>query len=93
MATVRLVVEIEDVALTKKMMEDGWLKAHPMPQIFDPDWVDPEDGSMAPLVDKHSSTKELVESMLGDRVTKVINRGLAMIAEETKQVFRRDMIL
>jgi hypothetical protein len=32
----------------------GFLRKEPVPQIPDPAWVDPEDGTQAPLIDKYS---------------------------------------
>lgn len=93
MATIILKVEIKDEALTKTMMEDGFLEVYSMPQIPDPNWVDPEDGSTAPLVDKFVNVKELAEDKMADWIIKIINRGLTKKHDSSKQVFTKDMIV
>jgi hypothetical protein len=93
MATTTLTIVIEDVELSKQMMEDGFLKMYSMDQIPDPDWVDPEDGSSAPLVDKFQNTKKLAEDKLANWIVKIINKGLVRISQEDKQVFTKEMII
>lgn len=93
MATVKLTIEIEDDDISKQMMEDGFLKMIPMPQIPDPNWVDPKDGTEHPEVDEFPSTKALAEDRMGEWLIRIINKGLVLISQEDKQVFKKSMIL
>ena len=93
MATIRLVVEVEDIVLSKDLMAEGFLEKHPMPQIVDPDWVDPLDGSKAPMVDKFVSTKKLVEDELANYLMREINKGLIMKNQRLQNKFTKTMFI
>ena len=67
----------------------AFLKAEPMPQIDDPEWIDTGDGSQAPKVDEYSTVKEWVEEYLKalqNRVLlKKINKGIDILNRESSQ--------
>ena len=44
----------------------GFLRKEPVPQIPDPAWVDPEDGTQAPLIDKYSELQHFANVLAQD---------------------------
>lgn len=40
-------------------VKDGFFEVRPIPKIPDPDWIDPEDGTEAPLINQYTSKKWL----------------------------------
>ena len=92
MATIKLIVEIEDVTLSKSLMEEGWLEKKPMPKIPDPAWDDPKDGSVAPKVDKFANTKLWAQDGMADYVVSVVNKGLKLKAKRESVAFTRNMV-
>ncbi len=75
--------------INKDIAVPAFLAATPMPQIYDPAWIDPEDGSRAPMVDKYPTTKEWVEAWLKAlekrKLLKQINKGIDILNRESTQ--------
>lgn len=72
----------------------GFLAAQPMPQIPDPEWVDPGEGAepidrIAPIVDKYATTKLWLEEWLKKlqtrKLLRVINTGIDILNRESTQ--------
>ena len=87
-----LKIKISDVELSIEQVEAALLRLHKMPKVFDPSWVDPDDGSKAPLIDKFLSVEALIENFLGTELVKVINNGFAALERDGSQVLTKDSI-
>jgi hypothetical protein len=92
MAQIELKIVIEDVLLSKTLMEQGWVEMEKMPQVADPTWVDPGDGSKAPMVDQFNNLRKHVQSYLADHLVYVINKGLDKRDKRINFRFKRNMI-
>ena len=93
MATVKLIVEIEDNTVTKAMMSAGFSRVIPIKEIDDPDWVNPGDGTVAPRIPEYPTVKASAEGFLGEQLMKIINRGLVLISQDDKQEFKKSMLI
>ncbi len=82
-----------DVILTKRVPEakvpkalEGWLALFPNSETKDdPEWVDPEDGSIAPQVPKYTD-KQWVEEKDLRIFIRNIHRGLQKLADKEATV-------
>lgn len=82
MADVLLNIKILDAKVAKAV--EGFLKIHPnIETIADPNWVDPEDGSVAPQIAKYPTTKAWAEEWLSRMLTRDAKRGLQMLRNES----------
>ncbi len=71
---------------------EGFLAIYPNNEtIDDPEWVDPEDGTQAPLIAKYTDL-EWVTEKLRRLIVKDIRRGLQMIANRNVVVAHDDTI-
>lgn len=67
--------------------KNAFLKSNPIPMIPDPDWVDPQDGSVAPMINKFGPMKWFIMQMQGWFLTQ-ISRGLLQdSADNAKNIF------
>ena len=65
---------------------EGFLTIYPNSEtIADPEWVDPEDGSVAPRIPKYTNKQWAVEQIRRNTV-RDIRRGLQMKANQEAQV-------
>lgn len=91
MADISLNLNIVIHNINATVAVDAFLAVQAMPQIPNPNWVDPDDGSgeSAPMVDKFSSTKEYVEDWLSTlasaKLLKRINTGIDIGNRKTTQ--------
>ena len=92
MATDKLIVEIEDNVLNKKLICDGWLKMKPMPQTPDSKWVKTKDEPVAPLVDAFPSVRAFIEDELANYVISRANKGLGRISRDSGQAVTKDAL-
>ena len=66
----------------------GFLKIYPNDEtIADPDWVDPEDGSVAPQIAKYTNV-QWVKEQVRRLIVRDVRRGLQMIANDNAQVVK-----
>ncbi len=93
MATFKIVVEFEDVKITKQDFKDGFLAMYPMKIIDDPDWVDKEDGSEAPKINEYPSIEALISDKGTDWYLRIANKGLAKIAESKKKIIKKSQTI
>lgn len=64
----------------------GFLVIYPNNEtIPDPEWVDPEDGSEAPQVEKYTNSEWVTEKVRRN-IIRDVRRGLQMVANQAAQV-------
>lgn len=83
MADITLKVILKDANIAEAT--DDFLTIHPMPQIPDPNWVDPKDGSTPPMVNKYASTKAWAEAYLINHMWYQLERGAIKKYKKNRQ--------
>lgn len=89
MADINLTIQLKD--LNAALSTERFLKVHPHPMIPDPKWVDPEDGSEAPQVQKYATNKEWVQAYLANHLYQQVRRGKQMIDREADAIADTDV--
>lgn len=88
MANLTLSITIKDLNLN--VATPAFLRLNPMPQIPDPNWVDPGDETPQPLVDKYPNNKARVEEWLKEALLKEINKGIVLLSQDNAQRLTKD---
>ena len=85
--TLNMAIIISDI--NKDMAIPAFLAAVHMPQIADPEWIDPGDGSTANMIDEYPSGKKWAEAYYSDiiskNILKQINKGVDIANREVTQ--------
>jgi hypothetical protein len=71
-ADIQICITIPDAKVQR--VKDGFFKIRPIPQIPDPGWVDPEDGTEAPLIDEYTE-KQWLRLQLRDFINGTVREG------------------
>jgi hypothetical protein len=79
-ADINITIKIPDVKVQR--VTDGVLAVYPIPQIPDPAWIDPGDGSEAPLIDEYTS-KQWIKKLIVRYITSLVLHHERSLAEQT----------
>lgn len=88
MADIVLTVRIPDLKVD--VASPAFLKVHPnIETVADPTWINPNDGSAAPQIQKYTLI-EWVEEIMRRDLSNIIHRGRVMLNREANQIIKDD---